>query len=92
MYNNPLDEFIKPSSSKEYNYGTVTDIKSNNTIIVQTSNKITLVIKDEDDSYLIGDNLLLAYTNDSINSAFIIKKTNSEAASSVSNIIVNGLD
>lgn len=88
---NTLDQFINVSIPKEYTRGVVTSVKSNGTFLIKTSNGLNLVIRDNTD-YIVGDRIILAYTNNSINSAFILKKADNVESSSSVSVIQNDLN
>ena len=92
MDNYILKQFGSIEQLKDYEFGTITEVKSNNIYIVELSNSLVLTIQDTSIDYEVDDLVLLALSKGDTNNAFIIKKSSKNYPVSVNFIVGNDLN
>lgn len=78
-----LKEFTKYPESDVYTYGKVINVSLGGIVSVRTTTDILLKIKDTQQSYSIGDSVILGTNDENLNNAFIIRKINRTVPSSI---------
>lgn len=88
---NILKQFGDVSTSKDYEFGTIIEVKHPDIYIIETSNGLHLTIQDTGSDYILGDLVVLGLFDGSTNNAFILKKGSKSYPLSVNFIVDNGL-
>ena len=92
MANFVLEQFGSIAPFKNYEFGTIIEVKLNNVYIVELTNGLELTIQDDSADYVLNDLVLLAISEGSINNSFIIKKSSKSYPMSVNFVVDNDLN
>lgn len=85
-----LKQFSPDLSAGVYSYGEVILTGSGGAIKIRTTSGLELTIRDTNQVYAVGDQLVLGKKEGNLNSVFIIRKIDRICRSSVSVVISEG--
>jgi len=92
MDNSILKQFGTPDARQDYKIGSVTEVKTNDIYVIETSNGLKMTIQDNSLTLEVGDPVLLAVTEGQTNNSFIIKKGSKSEPIAKNFIIGNGIN